>query len=182
MKPYEIIARRAETYLTESRDAIAKTEITQGFNVTVKDSTLSRILSCADWLDRMPGSKEKKAPYTKRIWDCYLKVQSGNLDDTTMIPQLIGGNRIEYLEDQAVEPSIADSGIGTGGLGYASIQEQSIGTQYRQKPKDPYWNDKIPKSECRTLEGEEKEQAYEDYKKNTKIYFSVSLNRPIEEE
>ena len=121
----------------------------------------------------MPGSKEKKAPYTKRIWDCYLKIQNGNLDDTTMIPQLIGGNRIEYLEEQS-EPSIADSGIGTGGLGYASIQEQSIGTQYNQKPKDPYWNDKIPKSECRTLKGEEKEQAYRDY--------LASLNRAIEEE
>ena len=70
---------------------------------------------------------------------------------------------MEYLEDQAVEHSIADSGIGTGGLGYASIQEQSIGTQYRQKPKDPYWNDKIPVSPCRTLEREEKEQAYRDY-------------------
>jgi len=172
MKPYETIARRAEEYAITYREASEKTADSQSYNVTVKDSTLSRILSCADWLDRMPGSKEKKAPYTKRIWDCYLKVQSGNLDDTTMIPQLIGGNRIEYLEEQS-EPSIADSGIGTGGLGYASIQEQSIGTQYRQKPKDPYWNDKIPAAPCRTLEGEEKEQAYRDY--------LTSLNRPIEE-
>ena len=173
MKPYEIMARRAEVYETENRDSIAKTEKTQGFNVTVKDAVLSRILSCADWLSRMPGSKEKKAPYTKRIWDCYLKVQQGNLDDRTMIPELIGGERTEYIEDNVIHFSIADSGIGTGGLGYASIQEQSIGTQYRQKPKDPYWNDKIPKSECRTLEGEEKEQAYRDY--------LASLNRPIEE-
>ena len=97
MKPYEIMARRAEVYEAENRDSIAKTEKTQGFNVTVKDAVLSRILSCADWLNRMPGSKEKKAPYTKRIWDCYLKVQKGNLDDTTMIPELIGGERTEYI-------------------------------------------------------------------------------------
>jgi len=165
MNPYETIARRAEEYAITYREASEKTANSQSYNVTVKDSTLSRILSCADWLDRMPGSKEKKAPYTKRIWDCYLKAQSGNLDDTTMIPQLIGGHRIEYLEEQS-EPSIADSGIGTGGLGYASVQEQSIGTQYRQKSKDPYWDDKIPKSECRTLEGDEKAQAYADYLKS----------------
>ena len=168
------MARRAEVYETENRDSIAKTEKTQGFNVTVKDAVLSRILSCADWLSRMPGSKEKKAPYTKRIWDCYLKVQKGNLDDTTMIPELIGGERTEYIEDNLSYFSIADSGIGTGGLGYASIQEQSIGTEYRQKAKDKYWNDKIPVSPCRTLEGEEKAQAYRDY--------LASLNRPIEEE
>ena len=172
MKPYEIVARRAETYLRESRSAKDKLTINESWNVSVKDGTLKYILDLADWLSRMPGSKEKKAPYTKRIWDCYLKAQNGNLDDTTMIPQLIGGNRIEYLEEQS-EPSIADSGIGTGGLGYASIQEQSIGTQYRQKPKDPYWNDKIPAAPCRTLEGEEKDQAYRDY--------LASLNRPIEE-
>ena len=91
MKPYETIARRAEEYAITYREASEKTADSQSYNVTVKDSTLSRILSCADWLDRMPGSKEKKAPYTKRIWDCYLKAQNGNLDDTTMIPQLIGG-------------------------------------------------------------------------------------------
>jgi hypothetical protein len=180
MKPYEIMARRAEVYEQENRDSIAKTDKTQGFNVTVKDAVLSRILSCADWLSRMPGSKEKKAPYTKRIWDCYLKVQQGSLDDTTMIPELIGGERTEYIEDNVIQSSIADSGIGTGGLGYASIQEQSIGTQYRQKPKDPYWNDKIPKSKCRTLEGEEKEQAYRDYLCGHN-YLRRSLNRPIEE-
>jgi len=173
MKPYEIVARRAETYLRESRSAKDKLTINESWNVSVKDGTLKYILDLADWLSRMPGSKEKKAPYTKRIWDCYLKIQNGNLDDTTMIPELIGGNRMEYIEDQAVEHSIADSGIGTGGLGYASIQEQSIGTQYRQKPKDPYWNDKIPAAPCRTLEGEEKDQAYRDY--------LASLNRPIEE-
>ena len=172
MKPYEIMARRAEVYETENRDSIAKTEKTQGFNVTVKDAVLSRILSCADWLSRMPGSKEKKAPYTKRIWDCYLKIQEGNLDDTTMIPELIGGERTEYIEDNLSHFSIADSGIGTGGLGYASIQEQSIGTEYRQKAKDKYWNDRVPVSPCRTLEGEEKDQAYRDY--------LASLNRAIE--
>ena len=168
------MARRAEVYETENRDSIAKTEKTQGFNVTVKDAVLGRILSCADWLSRMPGNKEKKAPYTKRIWDCYLKVQKGNLEDTTMIPELIGGERTEYIEDNLSYFSIADSGIGTGGLGYASIQEQSIGTEYRQKSKDKYWNDRVPVSPCRTLEGEEKDQAYRDY--------LASLNRPIEEE
>ena len=168
------MARRAEVYEAENRDSIAKTEKTQGFNVTVKDAVLSRILSCADWLNRMPGSKEKKAPYTKRIWDCYLKVQKGNLDDTTMIPELIGGERTEYIEDNVIHSSIADSGIGTGGLGYASIQEQSIGTEYRQKSKDKYWNDRVPVSPCRTLEGEEKAQAYRDY--------LASLNHAIEEE
>jgi hypothetical protein len=174
MKPYEIMARRAEEYAITNREASEKTADSQSYRITVKDSTLSRILSCADWLSRMHGSKEKKAPYTKRIWDCYLEVQNSDLDDTTIIPQMIGGSRVEYLEDKIVEHSIADSGIGTGGLGYSSIQEQSIGTQYNQKPKDPYWNDKIPKSECRTLEGEEKAQAYRDY--------LASLNRPIEEE
>jgi len=173
MKPYEIVARRAEDYIKVSRTAPEKLSVNQSFNVSVKDGTLKYILDLADWLSRMPGSKEKKAPYTKRIWDCYLKIQEGNLDETTTITELIGGNRMEHIEDQAIKHSIADSGIGTGGLGYASIQEQSIGTQYNQKPKDPYWNDKIPKSECRTLEGEEKDQAYRDY--------LASLNRPIEE-
>ena len=173
MKSYEIIARKAEDYSKQRWSVREKSSLTTGFDITQKDSLLNRILDCISWLDRLPGSKDKKAPYLKRVWDSYLKVQNGLSDDTTMIPQLIGGNRMEYIEDQAVEHSIADSGIGTGGLGYASIQEQSIGTEYRQKPKDPYWNDKIPKSECRTLEGEEKDQAYRDY--------LASLNRPIEE-
>ena len=172
MKPYEIMARRAEVYMKENWLTESKTHVRAAPRITHKDGVLTFILGCADWLSRMPGGKEKKAPYTKRIWDCYLKVQNGNLDETTMIPELIGGNRIEYLEDQAIEPSIADSGIGTGGLGYASIQEQSIGTEYRQKAKDKYWNDRVPVSPCRTLEGEEKDQAYRDY--------LASLNRPIE--
>jgi len=175
MKGYEIMARRAEDWAERGRDVDDKLKITK------RDGKLTEILDMIDWLSRVGGSKEMKAPYLKRMWKAYLSVQEGLDDDKTIIPQIIGGESVEYLEDQAIEHSIADSGIGTGGLGYASIQEQSIGTQYRQKPKDPYWNDKIPKSECRTLEGEEKDQAYEDYKKNTKIYFSVSLNRPIEE-
>ena len=113
------------------------------------------------------SSKEMKAPYTQAyVGRLTSLIQEGlDLDDKTIIPEIIGGeSHGTYLEDQAVEPSIADSGIGTGGLGYASIQEQSIGTQYRQKPKDPYWNDKIPVSPCRTLEGEEKDQAFFEYK------------------
>jgi len=175
MKSYEIMARRAEEWALRGRD------VDDVLLITKRDGKLTKILGLIDWLSRVGGSKEMKAPYLKRMWKAYLSVQEGLDDDKTIIPQIIGGESVEYLEDQAIEHSIADSGIGTGGLGYASIQEQSIGTQYRQKPKDPYWNDKIPKSECRTLEGEEKDQAYEDYKKNTKIYFSVSLNRPIEE-
>ena len=175
MQSYEIMARRAEEWALRGRD------VDDVLLITKRDGKLTKILGLIDWLSRVGGSKEMKAPYLKRMWKAYLSVQEGLDDDKTIIPQIIGGESVEYLEDQAIEHSIADSGIGTGGLGYASIQEQSIGTQYRQKPKDPYWNDKIPKSECRTLEGEEKDQAYEDYKKNTKIYFSVSLNRPIEE-
>jgi hypothetical protein len=167
MKAYEIMARRAEDWAKRGRDVDDKLKVTK------RDGKLTEILDMIDWLSRVGGSKEMKAPYLKRMWKAYLSVQEGLDDDKTMIPQIIGGESVGYIEDQAVEPSIADSGIGTGGLGYASIQEQSIGTQYRQKPKDPYWNDKIPKSECRTLEGEEKEQAYRDY--------LASLNRPIEE-
>ena len=166
MKPYEIIARRAEGYVTESRRAVDKLSINESWNVTVKDGTLNFILDCVSWLDRLPGSKEKKAPYAKRIWDCYLAVQQGRLDDTTMIPQILGGNRVTYSEDQEVETSIADSGIGTGGLGYASVRSQDIGTAYRGKQADPYFR-KVAKSPCRTLEGDEKIQAFEDYKKNS---------------
>ena len=70
-----------------------------------------------------------------------------------------------YSEDQAVETSIADSGIGTGGLGYASVRSQDIGTAYRGKRADPY-NRKLKAGPVRTLEGEEKAQAYADYLKN----------------
>lgn len=164
MKPFEIIARRAENHLRESRQAKDKLSMNQSYNVTVKDATLTYILDCVSWLDRLPGSKEKKAPYTKRIWDCYLAVQQGSLDDTTMIPQVLGGQRVAYSEDQAVETSIADSGIGTGGLGYASVRSQDIGTAYRGKQQDPYFR-KVAKSPCRTLEGDEKIKAFEEYKK-----------------
>jgi hypothetical protein len=162
MKPFEIIARRAENHLRESRQAKDKLSMNQSYNVTVKDATLTYILDCVSWLDRLPGSKEKKAPYTKRIWDCYLAVQQGRLDDTTMIPQILGGNRVTYLEDQAVETSIADNGIGTGGLGYASVRSQDIGTAYRGKQANPYFR-KVKGSPARTLEGEEKAQAYAEY-------------------
>ena len=72
---------------------------------------------------------------------------------------------LPYSEDQAVETSIADSGIGTGGLGYASVRSQDIGTAYRGKRADPY-NRKLKAGPVRTLEGEEKAQAYADYLKN----------------
>jgi hypothetical protein len=79
-----------------------------------------------------------------------------------MIPQILGGNRVTYLEDQAVETSIADNGIGTGGLGYASVRSQDIGTAYRGKQANPYFR-KVKGSPARTLEGEEKAQAYAEY-------------------
>jgi hypothetical protein len=167
MKGYEIMARRAEEWASRGRN------MDDILLITKKDGKLSKILGIIDWMSRLPGSEEDKKPYTKRMWKAYLSVQEGLDNDKTIVPQIIGGESVEYIEDQAVEHSIADSGIGTGGLGYSSIQEQSIGTQYRQKPKDPYWNDKIPKSECRTLEGEEKWQAYLDH--------LASLNHPIEE-
>ena len=137
----------------------------QSYKVTIKDANLTYILDCVSWLDRLPGSKEKKAPYTKRIWDCYLAVQQGRLDDTTMIPQVLGGQRVAYSEDQADETSIADSGIGTGGLGSASVRSADMGTAFREKPADKYFH-KYPKSKCRTLEGDEKIKAYKEYKKN----------------
>lgn len=165
MKPYEIVTRRAEEYVKEHWNVRDKQSINASFEVTYKDGVLGYILQAADWLSRMPGSKEKKAPYTKRIWDCYLNVQQSNLDDTTMIPQILGGQRVIYSEDQEVETSIADSGIGTGGLGYASVRSQDIGTAYRGKQADPYFR-KVAKSPARTLEGEEKAQAYADYLRN----------------
>ncbi len=165
MKPYEIIARKAEEYAKQNWSAKEKSSLTTGFSITQKDSLLNRILDCISWLDRLPGSKEKKSPYAKRIWDSYLKVQEGKSNDTMIIPELLGGNRVEYLEDQAVETSIADSGIGTGGLGYASVRSQDIGTAYRGKQQDPYFQ-KMDKKPVRTLEGDEKEQAYADYLKN----------------
>ena len=163
MKPYEIVTRRAEEYVKEHWPSKDKQSINASFEVTYKDGVLNYILQAADWLSRMPGSKEKKAPYTKRIWDCYLAVQQGYLDDTTIIPQILGGQRVTYSEDQ-VETSIADSGIGTGGLGYASVRSQDIGTAYRGKQQDPYFR-KVAKSPCRTLEGDEKIKAFEEYKK-----------------
>ena len=165
MKPYEIIARKAEEYAKQNWSAREKSSLTTGFNITQKDSLLNRILDCISWLNRLPGSKEKKSPYVKRIWDSYLKVQEGKSDDTTIIPEILGGNRVEFLEDQAVEISIADSGIGTGGLGYASVRSQDIGTAFRGKQADPYFR-KVAKSPARTLEGEEKAQAYADYLRN----------------
>ena len=166
MNPYEIIVRRAEEYSKTLRSGQEKTALSQSLSVTVKDGLLNRILSCVSWLDRLPGSKEKKAPYTKRIWDCYLSVQQGTLDETTMIPEILGGERVSYLDEQMpVEKSIADSGIGTGGLGYASVRSQDIGTAYRSKQADPYFR-KVAKSPARTLEGEEKAQAYADYLRN----------------
>jgi len=165
MKSFEIIARRAEDYAREKRTYSEKIEKTQGYGVTLKDTILNRILDCISWIDRLPGSKEKKAPYVKRMWDSYFAAQSGTLNDTTVIPQMLGGGRMEYLEDHSVETSIADNGIGTGGLGYASVRSQDIGTAYRGKQADPYFR-KVKGSPARTLEGEEKAQAYADYLRN----------------
>ena len=169
MKPYEIMTRRAENWAVRSRD------VDNVLLITKKDGKLTKILGLIDWLSRIKGTDEDKAPYLKRMWKAYLKVQEGKDSDTQIEAQIIGGSYVESLDasfDEINKKSIADSGIGTGGLGYASIQEQSIGTEYRQKAKDKYWNDRVPVSPCRTLEGEEKDQAYRDY--------LASLNRPIE--
>lgn len=162
MKPYEIITRRAEEAVSEHYGNKNKQDPTRGLHVSAKDGLLNRILDCVSWLDRMPGSKEKKAPYTRRIWHAYLAVQEGNIDDKTAIPEILGGRRLEYIEDQPDEPSIADSGIGTGGSGYASIKLKDMGTSITGTKSDPYW--KPPrKSKPRTLEGQEKQEAYEQY-------------------
>ena len=162
MKPYEIIARRAENYVSDYYGKKSRQGTTQGIKVSTKDGLLNLILDCVSWLDRMPGSKQKKAPYTKRIWDAYLAVQEGSIDDKTTIPEILGGRRLEYIEDQPDEPSIADSGIGTGGSGYASIKLKDMGTSITGTKSDPYW--KPPrKSKPRTLEGQEKQEAYEQY-------------------
>ena len=56
MKPYEIVARRAEEYSKRLWDGDVALQPTQ------KDGTLNLILDLISWLDRMPGSKEAKAP------------------------------------------------------------------------------------------------------------------------
>ena len=162
MKPYEIITRRAEEAVSEHYGNKNKQDPSRGLHVSAKDGLLNRILDCVSWLDRMPGSKEKKAPYTRRIWHAYLAVQEGNIDDKTAIPEILGGRRLEYIEDQPDEPSITDSGIGTGGMGYATIKLKDVGTSMTKGKEDPYWKPPKPKK-CRTLEGEEKQQAWREY-------------------
>ena len=153
MKPYEIVARRAEEYSKRLWDGDVALQPTQ------KDGTLNLILDLISWLDRMPGSKEAKAPYLKRMWDAYLNAQEGRADDTKMVAQLISGDRrVEYLEDSKV-------GIGSGGLGYASVRAQDIGTAFRSKPAAPDFK-KVKPSPGRRREGEERDRAYADYLKN----------------
>lgn len=162
MKPYEIIARRAENYVSDYYGKKSRQGTTQGIKVSTKDGLLNLILDCVSWLDRMPGSKQKKAPYTRRIWHAYLAVQESSIDDKTTIPEILGGRRLEYIEDQPDEPSIVDSGIGTGGMGYASIKLKDVGTSITKGKEDPYWKPRKPKK-CRTLEGEEKQKAWREY-------------------
>ena len=162
MKGYEQLARRAEKEADEYYRSKNKQNDT--LQVSAKDGLLNRILACVSWLDRLPGSKQKKAPYTKRIWDVYLAVQESGIDDKTTIPEVLNSSRNLYIAD-VPETSIADSGIGTGGSGYSSVVYKDMGTQITSKPADPYW--KPPKkSKARTLEGEEKADAYRQYLRN----------------
>ena len=158
MKAYEIVTRRAEDYA--NRNQLNDVD----FQPTHKDGALNLILDCISWLDRMPGTKEKKAPYTKRMWEAYLKAQTNEQPaDTVIVPQMIGGNRVEYVEDVTYDSSsLADSGIGTGGLGYASVKMKYMGTANMKGKKDPYWNPPKP-TKARTLDGKEKTKAYTEY-------------------
>ena len=158
MKAYEIVTRRAEDYANRNQPNDVKLQPTH------KDGALNLILECISWLDRMPGTKERKAPYTKRMWEAYLKAQTNEKsDDTMIVPQMIGGNRVEYLEDVTYDTSsLADSGIGTGGLGYASVKMKYMGTANMKGMKDPYWNPRKA-SKVKTLEGNEKDKAYAEY-------------------
>ncbi|MBO70985.1 MAG: hypothetical protein CL508_01545 [Actinobacteria bacterium] len=158
MKAYEIVTRRAEDYANRNQPNDVKLQPTH------KDGALNLILECISWLDRMPGTKERKAPYTKRMWEAYLKAQTNEKsDDTMIVPQMIGGNRVEYLEDVTYDTSsLADSGIGTGGLGYASVKMKYMGTANMKGKKDPYWNPPKP-TKARTLDGKEKTRAYTEY-------------------
>jgi len=134
-----------------------RTNKDQRFEPTKKDGILNRILEQIEWMNRVPGSVEKKKPYMNQLWKIYLNAQQNNTDDTT----ITFNENITYLDDY----SIADSGIGTGGLGYSSVRSADMGTAFRNKPADKYFH-KYPKSKCRTLEGDEKIQAYKEYKKN----------------
>ena len=158
MKPYEIVTRRAEEYADRNQPNDVD------FQPTHKDGALNLILDCMSWLDRMPGTNQKKAPYIKRIWAAYLKAQTNEKsDDTKIIPQMLGGHRVDYLEDITYDlSSLADNGIGTGGMGYASIKLKDVGSALTKGKQDPYWKPRKPKK-CRTLEGEEKQQAWREY-------------------
>ena len=85
MKPYEIVARRAESHSDEYYANKNKQGLNQGMTISAKDSVLNRILACISWLDRMPGRDDIKEPYVKRIWKAYQEVQEGNIDDTVAI-------------------------------------------------------------------------------------------------
>jgi len=162
MKAYENLARRAEQAADEYYRK--KNRQNDTLQISAKDGLLNRILACVSWLNRLPGTPQKKATYTKRIWDAYLSVQESDVDDKVTIPEVLNSSRNLYLTD-IPETSIADSGIGTGGTGYSSVVYKDMGTQITGKTVNPYWKPR-KRSKARTLEGKEKDDAYRQYLTN----------------
>lgn len=155
MKPYEIVARRAESHSDEYYANKNKQGLNQGMTISAKDSVLNRILACISWLDRMPGRDDIKEPYVKRIWKAYQEVQEGNIDDTVAISEVLNTKRVERLED--LSPDVKEN-VGA----FSSVKMTQLGTDYRGGKSDPYW--KPPKkTKSRTLVGKELEDAYESY-------------------
>ena len=158
MKSYQKILENTEAYLSLTKRKVRPND-TQ-FQPTMKDGVLNRVLKNIEWLSRLPGNETIKKPYMTKMWDIYKAVQESSLDDN-----LINYTKeIVYSEDRPYSEgvSIADSGIGTGGLGYASVRSADMGTAFRKKPSDKYFR-KYPKSKCRTLEGDEKKQAWAEF-------------------
>jgi|TARA_B100000749_G_scaffold258071_1_gene227896 hypothetical protein len=130
------------------------------------DTLMERCLTLIERIQKLKTLDHVKKPYLEKCWDVYMWHQNNKMPtklDITSKPVTNIEDDMDINDSQEVMNNSADSY--SGGHGYAHINWDYIGHAKGHKI-NPYWNKDLAKVKhpVRVLEGQEKLDAFEDYK------------------
>ena len=145
-----------------------KQEAMAQFNKTgavAHDNLMDRCLTIIERINKLTSSLDKDS-YLERCWDVYMWHQNNKMPsklDKTLQPVINIEDDMDINDNLEVSSNSSDSY--SGGKGYAHINWDHMGHAKGQKI-NPYWNKDLAKvkNPVRVLEGQEKLDAFEDYK------------------
>jgi len=130
------------------------------------DTLMERCLKLIERIQKIKAPDYIKDPCLKRCWDVYMWHQDNKMPtklDITLKPVINIEDDMDINDNLEVSSNSADAY--SGGQGYAHINWDHMGHAKGHKI-NPYWNKDLAKVKhpVRVLEGQEKLDAFEDYK------------------